>query len=140
LKLNHICGDVNKIEDTEKPKQQLIIELAELRQRIAELEKPEKGRKRADEEMKRLNRDLSTLYTIDFAANSRTVTPSTESMTIIDFFESFWAVAILISPNFHSNDGLSMFLNDASSTSSVSFHITLSQPMETEDSGFSGFS
>jgi len=33
-----------------------------------------------------------------------------------------------------------MFLIDASSISSVSFHITLSQPMETEGTGFSGFS
>ncbi len=56
------------MKDTEKPKQQLINELAELRQRITELEKSEKGRKRAEDEMKRLNRDLSTLYTIDFAA------------------------------------------------------------------------
>lgn len=37
------------MKDTEKPKQQLINELAELRRRIAELEKPEKGRKLADE-------------------------------------------------------------------------------------------
>ncbi len=35
--------------DEKKPKQQLINELTGLRQRIADLEKPEKGRKRADE-------------------------------------------------------------------------------------------
>ncbi len=56
------------MEDKEKPKQQLINELAKLRQQISDLETSEKGRKWADEEMKRLNRDLSTLYTIDFAA------------------------------------------------------------------------
>ncbi len=39
----------SKVKDKEKPKQQLINELAELRQRIAELEKSEKGRRRADE-------------------------------------------------------------------------------------------
>jgi len=33
-----------------------------------------------------------------------------------------------------------MFLTDASSTSSVSFHMTLSQPIETDGTGFSGFS
>jgi len=37
------------MEDKEKPKQQLITELAELRRRITDLEKPEKGRKRVDE-------------------------------------------------------------------------------------------
>ena len=37
------------MKDKEKSKQQLINELAELRRRIAELEKPEKGRKREDE-------------------------------------------------------------------------------------------
>ncbi len=46
------------MKDTEKPKQQLINELAELRQRITELEKPEKGRKLADEALQ----DSETRY------------------------------------------------------------------------------
>ncbi|MDD5472513.1 MAG: PAS domain S-box protein [Candidatus Methanoperedens sp.] len=49
MNLHHLCEEVKTAKDIEKPKQQLIDELAELRRIIADLEKPEKGRRRADE-------------------------------------------------------------------------------------------
>jgi phosphoglycerate-specific signal transduction histidine kinase len=47
--VNHpLISGANKVKDTEKPKQQLIDELAELRRRIAELEKSETERRLAE--------------------------------------------------------------------------------------------
>ncbi|MCZ7399549.1 MAG: PAS domain-containing sensor histidine kinase [Candidatus Methanoperedens sp.] len=47
-----LISGANRVKDKEKTKQQLINELAELRRRIAELEKSEKGRKRAENALK----------------------------------------------------------------------------------------
>ncbi len=49
------------MKDKEKTKQQLINELAELRRRIAELEKSEKGRRRADEALRESETKFSSL-------------------------------------------------------------------------------
>jgi len=53
-------GEGQKVKDEDKRKQQLIVELTELRQRIAELEASKAERKQAEENIKR-GRQISEL-------------------------------------------------------------------------------
>jgi PAS domain S-box-containing protein len=53
-----LFGATSKMEDENKTQEQLINELVEMRQRIAELEASETERKRAEEEIRRLNEEL----------------------------------------------------------------------------------
>jgi GAF domain-containing protein len=113
------------MRDEPKTKEQLIDELVEMRQRIAELEAVDTERKRAEEEIKQRNEELAALNTIAAAVS--------QSLDLKEILDAALGETLAV---LNVERGLIYLFNETSQTFAPAVHRGISQDVLREVTGF----